>query len=204
MSPRTLDPLGAPPLKDTARLCIHTITTRPWPLEDAVRHYAGAGAAGITVWREAIEGRDPAAAGRLIREAGLEVVSLCRGGFFPARDREGRRRAVQENRRIVDEAAALGALHIVLVCGADPAVPLPEAREQIREGIEAVAPYAAERGVRLAIEPLHPMYADTRSAGSAAGWKERGSGGSTRWRSSPAAGGARTRGDAFRRSSRPT
>ena len=48
--------------------------------------------------------------------------------------------------------------------GPTPAVPLAEARAQIREGIEALLPLAEELGVRLAIEPLHPMYADTRSA----------------------------------------
>jgi len=164
VSPASIPHPEAAPLEDTGRLCIHTITTRPWSLEDAVRHYPAAGVAGVTVWREAIEGRDPAAAGRLMREAGLEVVSLCRGGFFPHPDKRGRHRAIEENRRVVDEAAALGAPLVVLVCGADPAVPLPEAREQIRDGIEAVAPHAAGCGVRLAIEPLHPMYADTRSA----------------------------------------
>jgi sugar phosphate isomerase/epimerase len=154
----------ARPLTDTSRLCIHTITTRPWPLEDAVRHYAGAGVAGITVWREALEGRDPAEAGRMIREAGLAVVSLCRGGFFPAMDPKGRRQAVDENRRVIEEAARLGAPHVVLVCGAVPGLPLAQAREQIREGIEAILPEAEGSGVRLAVEPLHPMYADTRSA----------------------------------------
>jgi sugar phosphate isomerase/epimerase len=64
----------------------------------------------------------------------------------------------------VDEAAALGAPMIVLVCGADPGQSLETSRVQIQEGIESVLPYAIANGVKLAIEPLHPMYADTRSA----------------------------------------
>jgi sugar phosphate isomerase/epimerase len=155
---------GARPLTDTSRMCIHTITTRPWPLEDAVRHYAEVGVAGITVWRDALEGREPAAAGRMIRDAGLTAVSLCRGGFFPSADAAGRAKAVDENRRIIDEARRLEAPHIVLVCGAVPGIPLGESRKQIREGIEAILPDAEAAGVRLAVEPLHPMYADTRSA----------------------------------------
>ncbi len=146
------------------RLCIHTATTRPLPLEVAVDEYAAAGVAGITVWRDALAGRDPEAAGRMIRAAGLDVVSLCRGGFFVAGDAAARAAAVDENRQIIREAAAIGAPLIVLVCGADPAVPLPDARDQIRAGIEAVLPLALELGVKLAIEPLHPMYADSRSA----------------------------------------
>ncbi len=149
---------------DQSRLCIHTATTRPLPLEAAVDEYVRAGVRGITVWRDALAGRSARAAGDRIRRAGLEVVSLCRGGFFVNADEEERIVAIEENRSAVREAAELGAPLVVLVCGADPAVPLPLAREQIRTGIEAVLPLASQLGVKLAIEPLHPMYADTRSA----------------------------------------
>jgi sugar phosphate isomerase/epimerase len=156
--------MEAKPLKDLSKLCIHTITTRPWSLDDAIRHYSAAGVAGISVWRQAIEGRDAADAGRRIREAGMAVVSLVRGGFYPAVEEKDRRRAVEDNLRIIDEAAALGAPHVVLVCGAVPGQPLEESRKQIREGIEATLDHAGQAGVKLAIEPLHPMYADSRSA----------------------------------------
>jgi sugar phosphate isomerase/epimerase len=154
----------AAPLNDFSRLCVHTITTKPWPLDEAVARYAAAGVKGITVWRQAIEGRDPAEAGRMIREHGLAVVSLCRGGFLAAASREGRVKAIDENRRCLDQAAALGAPQVVLVCGAVPGQPLAESRKQITEGIAELVAHAAETGVRLAIEPLHPMYADDRSA----------------------------------------
>ena len=156
--------MEAKPITDLSKLCIHTITTRPWPLEQAIRHYAAAGVAGISIWRQAIEGQDPAQAGRRIREAGMAVVSLVRGGFYPALEKKDRQKAIQENLRIIDEAAALGAPHIVLVCGAVPGQPLEESRKQIREGIQATLEHAAAAGVKLAIEPLHPMYADSRSA----------------------------------------
>ena len=52
----------------------------------------------------------------------------------------------------------------MLVCGASPGQSLEESRRQIAEGIAAVIPYARAANIRLAIEPLHPMYADTRSA----------------------------------------
>jgi sugar phosphate isomerase/epimerase len=94
----------------------------------------------------------------------MAVVSLVRGGFYPAREKSERQKSIEENLRIIDEAAALGAPHVVLVCGAVPGQPLEESRKQIREGIEATLPHAAEAEVKLAIEPLHPMYADSRSA----------------------------------------
>lgn len=157
------------PLSDTTRLCIHTITTQPLPLEVAIAQHAQVGARGLTVWRQALTGRDPQQAGQQIREAGLSVVSLCRGGFFPAASAAGRQAAIDDNRRVIDEAAALGAPLIVLVCGAVPGQPLAESRRQIEAGIAAVLPHAAACGVKLGIEPLHPMYADSRSAISTLG-----------------------------------
>ena len=156
--------MEAKPITDLGKLCIHTITTRPWSLDDAIRHYSAAGVAGISVWRQAIENLDPAQAGRRIREAGMAVVSLVRGGFYPATEKKDRNKAIQENLRIIDEAAALGAPHVVLVCGAVPGQPLEESRKQIRAGIQATLDHAGKAGVKLAIEPLHPMYADSRSA----------------------------------------
>jgi sugar phosphate isomerase/epimerase len=151
-------------LTDFSKLCVHTITTKPWSLDEAVRRYSSAGVKGITVWRQALAGRNPAEAGRMIRGHGLEIVSLCRGGFFAAPTREGRSKALDENRRCLDEAAALGAPHVVLVCGAVPGQPLADSRKQIADGISELTAHAAARRVRLAIEPLHPMYADDRSA----------------------------------------
>lgn len=100
----------------------------------------------------------------MLRDHGLSIVSLCRGGFFTHETAAGRLNAIDENRQAIDEAAALGAPHVVLVCGSTPGQPLQESRKQIEDGIAALIPYAAGAGVKLAIEPLHPMYADDRSA----------------------------------------
>jgi sugar phosphate isomerase/epimerase len=145
-------------------LCIHTITTKPWKIEEAAKNYAAAGVTGITVWRDALEGRNIKQTGILLREQGLSIVSLCRGGFFPSKNENKRAQAIDDNRKAILEAAELGAPLIVLVCGADPSQPLEESRKQIRDGIAAIVPEAKAAGVKLAIEPLHPMYADTRSA----------------------------------------
>jgi sugar phosphate isomerase/epimerase len=152
------------PAHDLSRLCVHTITTKPWSLEQAAEAYAAAGVRGISVWRDALAARNPARSGELLRSHGLEIVSLCRGGFFAHADEAARRAALDDNRSAIDEAAALGAPLLVLVCGALPGQPLSRSRDQIRAGIEAIVPHAERLGVRLAIEPLHPMYADSRSA----------------------------------------
>jgi sugar phosphate isomerase/epimerase len=156
--------MSATSLDDLSKLCIHTITTKPWAIEEAAKNYAAAGVKGITVWRDALEGRNIRQTGNLLREHDLTVVSLCRGGFFPHKDPNKRKAALDDNRKAIEEAAALGTSLIVLVCGADPGQPLEESRKQIQDGIAAVLPEASAAGVRLAIEPLHPMYADSRSA----------------------------------------
>ena len=100
----------------------------------------------------------------MLRGENLTVVSLCRGGFFADKDARKRKLAIDDNRKAIAEAAELEAPMIVLVCGADPSQSLEESRKQIHDGIAAVIPDAAAAGIKLAIEPLHPMYADTRSA----------------------------------------
>ena len=152
------------PLTDLGKLCVHTITTKSWTLEQCVENFSKAGVKGITVWRQALQSCDIQADAARIHDAGLEVVSLCRGGFFPGKTAPDRQKAIDDNLRALDEAAALGAPTVVLVCGAVPGLPLEEARKQIAEGIAAVLPKAAERKVKLTIEPLHPMYAGDRSA----------------------------------------
>src|SRR6185295_17499676 len=107
--------------KDLSRLCIHTITTKPWKIEEAVEHYSAAGVKGITVWRDALEGRNIGQTGKMLHEHGLSVVSLCRGGFFAHKDASKRKLAIEDNRKAIEEAAALGTSMLVLVCGADPA-----------------------------------------------------------------------------------
>ncbi|TVR70385.1 MAG: sugar phosphate isomerase/epimerase [Marinilabiliales bacterium] len=150
--------------KDLSRLCVHTITTRPLDLETAVAKYASRGIQGITVWRDALQVTGAKRAGRIIREGGLDLVSLCRGGFFPSIDPAKRRSSITDNLAALEEAHDAGAPLLVLVCGADPGQSPGTSREQIKAGIEAILPRAAELGVRLAIEPLHPVYADTRSS----------------------------------------
>jgi len=151
-------------LTDLSRLCIHTITTKPWPIEKSAQEFSKKGVGGITVWRDALQGRNIAETGKMLRELNLEIVSLCRGGFFPALDKKGRQAALDDNFKAIDEAAALGAPMVVLVCGAAPGQSLQESRKQIQEGIAACLDHAKAAGVKLTIEPLHPMYAGDRSA----------------------------------------
>jgi sugar phosphate isomerase/epimerase len=141
---------------DPGRLSLNLITVDHWTLDEAVERCAAAGIRWVAPWRHQYEDADAAA--RAIRAAGLSVSSLCRGGFFTAAG------AREDNRRAVEEAAALGAPVLVLVCGPPVDRDLSAARATIAAGIEELLPYAAEHGVRLGIEPLHPMMIGERSA----------------------------------------
>ena len=74
--------MSADRIKDLSKLCIHTITLKPWTIEQAAKKFSEAGVAGITVWRDAVTGRNIRETGKLLRSLNLKVVSMCRGGFF--------------------------------------------------------------------------------------------------------------------------
>ncbi len=145
------------------RCAIHTQTNRPWSLQQCVEAYSAAGVGGICVWRHLIAETGLEASARLLRASGLKVPSLVRGGFFVSSDAAQRAAALEENRRCLDEAAAIGAEMVVLVVGAEPGLPLGKARWQVEGAIAALLPAAEGCGVKLAIEPLHPMYAGDKS-----------------------------------------
>jgi sugar phosphate isomerase/epimerase len=150
--------------KQMDRLCIHTITTKPLGFEEACLKFAARGVRGISIWRDAVEGLDPNRVKQILKVNRLTPVSYVRGGFFPSINPEQREAAIVDNRKMLEEAAGMEIPMLVLVCGAEPKQPLQVSRDQIKEGLAILLPKARELGVKLAIEPLHPMYADTRSA----------------------------------------
>jgi sugar phosphate isomerase/epimerase len=149
---------------DLTRFSINQMTVKQLTLPELTEACVRMGVSGVGLWREPVRAYGVEAAAKLVRDAGLAVTSLCRGGFFTAIDPGERARALADNRTAIDEAAALGTDTLVLVSGGLPAGSrdLPGARERIADALSVLAPYAGERGVRLAIEPLHPMYAADR------------------------------------------
>ncbi|TKA13555.1 sugar phosphate isomerase/epimerase [Actinacidiphila oryziradicis] len=154
-----------------ARLSINQETVRQLSIPELADGVTGLGITGIGLWRAQTQEYGVEAAAKLVRDAGLTVTSLCRGGFFTASDPAERAAALADNRTAIDEAATLGTDTLVLVSGGLPAGDrdIAAARERVADAIAELAPYAGERGVRLAIEPLHPMYASDRCVVSTIG-----------------------------------
>jgi len=153
-------------------LSINTATVRvQWPLDRIVDECARRGIRAISPWRDQVAAVGLEAIARRVRDAGLELSGYCRGGMFPAADAAGRQRALDDNRRAVDEAKTMDAACLVLVVGGLPGAlagtpqhkDIAAARADVRDGIAATLEYAGGVGMPLAIEPLHPMYAADRA-----------------------------------------
>jgi len=151
---------------DTSLLSLNTATVKQqWNLEQmvdgCVRHRIGA----ISPWRDQVAACGLEKAAARIKEAGLRVSGLCRGGMFPAADAAGLQANIDDNRRAIDEAVTLGAECLVLVVGGLPAGSrnIARAREQVFDGMAAILEHARSNRMPLAIEPLHPMYAADRA-----------------------------------------
>ncbi|MEU0406845.1 sugar phosphate isomerase/epimerase family protein [Streptomyces griseorubiginosus] len=151
-------------MTDLSRFSINQMTVKQLSIPELVEGCLELGIPGVGLWREPVQSYGVEETAKLVRDAGLTVTTLCRGGFFTAIDPDERAAALDDNRRAVDEAATLGTDTLVLVSGGLPAgsKDLHGARERIADALAVLGPYAEEHGVKLAIEPLHPMYASDR------------------------------------------
>jgi len=161
---------------DLARLSLNTATTKRWTLAEAVDGTVRAGLGAIGLWRDRVAEAGLAEAAARVADAGLRVSSLCRGGFLTAADDAGARAALADNRAAVVEAATLGTSVLIMVVGGLPAASAPggpalpdgdrdlvAARQRVADRIGELVPFALEHGVRLVLEPLHPIFAADRA-----------------------------------------
>lgn len=154
-----------------SRFSLNQATIKYATLPEAVRATVDAGIPSIGLWREPVAEFGLEASAALVRDEGLRVSSLCRGGFFTLDEGPARRAAIDDNRRAIEETATLGAPALVLVAGGLPegSRDIVGARERVRDAIGELAPDAAAAGITLAIEPLHPMYVADRAVVSTLG-----------------------------------
>ena len=140
-----------------SRLSLNQITLNQLSLIECVDACLRHNVSWIAPWRNKVAEIGLSESARVIRESGLKVSSLCRGGYFCAPA------ALDDNLRAIDEAATLGADTLVLVCGPAPDREIDAARGRVADGIAAIVDHAHATGIKLAIEPLHPMFAADRS-----------------------------------------
>ncbi|GHD06894.1 sugar phosphate isomerase/epimerase family protein [Zhihengliuella salsuginis] len=164
-------------------LALNTGTTPNLDLRQAVEATAEAGLTHIGPWRHLLDGAGGAeAAAKIIAEAGLKASTLCRGGFLTATGPQARAAALESNRAAIREAATIGTDSLIMVVGGLPAAAhvlggegdradkdIAGARARVGDRLAELVPYAQEHGVKLVLEPLHPMYAADRAVLSTLG-----------------------------------
>ncbi len=165
-------PSGLPATRETPRpgdpvlerLSLNQKTTPAWDVPALVEGCVRAGLDWVGLWREPVQEYGVERSARLVADAGLRVSTLCRGGFLTAADAGGRHRALDDNRRAIDEAAALGTPYLVMVVGGLPAGDrdLAAARERVASAIGELVDHATGSGVQLSLEPMHPIFCADR------------------------------------------
>jgi len=146
-----------------ARLALNQATVRRWSALEAIDGCARHGIGHIGLWRDRVAETGAAAVRRALADAGVRASSLCRGGFFTAATEAERRERLDDNRRAIEEAADVGAEVLVLVCGGVVGRDVDGSRAMAEAAVAELAPLATAAGVRLGVEPLHPMFAADRS-----------------------------------------
>ena len=147
-------------------ISLNLATTRQvWGFAEAVDGCLRAGITAISPWRDQIAAIGLNEAARIVKANNIQVTGVCRGGMFPAETAAGRQLQIDDNLRAIDEAAALNTDCLVLVVGGLPgsSKDIVGARQMVSDGIAAMLPHARASGVKIAIEPLHPMYAADRA-----------------------------------------
>jgi len=148
------------------RFAINTATLGfQCPIEQSIDAIAAAGFGGIAPWRREIEGQNVSAIAKRIRDAGLKVTGYCRSTYLPSLTREGLQANIESNRRALDDAAVLGANSFVMVVGGLPkgSKDIAAARAHVVEGTAQLLEHGKSLGVKIALEPLHPVYTAERS-----------------------------------------
>ena len=167
---------GSRCISDLSRLSLNTATTKRWTLAEAVDGTVRAGLGAIGLWRDRVSETGLAEAAARVADAGLRVSSLCRGGFLTAADDARAKAALADNRAAIIEAATLGTTSLIMVVGGLPAASAPGgpalpggnrdlvgARQRVADRIGELVPFAMEHGVRLVLEPLHPLFTADRA-----------------------------------------
>jgi sugar phosphate isomerase/epimerase len=150
-------------MNDLSRLSLNQITIKQWSLAQAIEGCVRHGIGHIGIWRDKLAEQPNQQTVRQLNDTGIKVSSLCRGGFFSAPTATARAAQIADNRRAIEDCAAISSPVLVLVCGPANGQSLDDARATVAESIGELAPFAKSCGVKLGIEPLHPMFAAERS-----------------------------------------
>ena len=136
-----------------------------WSPERVIDACAERGYGGIVFWRREV-GRRGEELGHRVRAAGMQVVGLCRTPFLTGPLALPSKTEIMDDfRASIDMAAALGAPVLTIVTGGpEPGTKgMAPSLAIVADRVAAMAEYAADRQVKLALEPLNPVYGGNRA-----------------------------------------
>ncbi len=148
------------------RLSINQVTLREqWSLAQAIEGFSRHGIHAIAVWRDKLAELGVDEGARMLRDHAMEVTGFCIAGLQTTRDKTAFQERLDDNRRVIEEAATIGAKAIIFVAGGleDGEKDLVGAKTRCKEALVALLPEAKAAGMTLAVEPLHPMLCASRS-----------------------------------------
>ena len=151
---------------DESRLAIHQVTLRDqWSFRESIEGLARHGVHTTAIWHEKLAEIDLADAVRIVRDHGMNVLALIAGGLVTSPDKAAYQAAVDQNRRLIEATVALGAGHLVVLSGGleEGSKDLDGARGRALEAIVTLVPDARAAGIKLGLEPLHPMICANRA-----------------------------------------
>jgi sugar phosphate isomerase/epimerase len=140
-------------------LSMNETTTFRWSFEEDVANYAAAGIPAIGVWRQKLSDCGEDKAVQLLAKSGLKVSHLLWAGGFTGSDGRSFRSSLEDAGEAIRTAGRIGARSLVVYSGARAGHTLNHARRLFKDALVVLAPQAAEQGLSLAIEPMHPSCA---------------------------------------------
>jgi len=139
-----------------AELSISETTTFRWSFEEDVAQYLAAEIPAIGIWRHKLSDCGQAKAHDLLSSGGLKVSHLFWAGGFTGSEGRSHRESIEDAAEAVRTAAVLDCRTVVLYSGPRAGHTYNHARRLVQGALAELTPLAAELGVTLAFEPMHP------------------------------------------------
>lgn len=142
------------------RLAVSQLTTLKWSLEEAIDGFRRGGVPGIGVSLDRMKSRGIERSIDEVQQSGLLVSTLgWIGGFTGGRELSWQE-AVREGKLAIWIAAQLRAQAVTVITGPRRTHIRSHARRIVIEALRELSVVAERSGVRLALQPMHPVCSD--------------------------------------------
>ncbi|WP_295851041.1 sugar phosphate isomerase/epimerase family protein [Tardiphaga sp.] len=148
----------------------HYLAPAGYSLTAFLDEAAAAGASGVGLTERSFAEIPVATLKPMLRERGLSVTSVNSAGFFLWGNPERARQQRSINTSLIQNAAELAADTVVLIGGGlhdfgpeDDITSLSRARSTFESELPAIIDEAERHGVRLGVEPMHPIRIFTKA-----------------------------------------